>query len=321
LLTSAAIAALIATVAAPSAFAADTPSPSPASSNVDQLSQELAKDQAQLAQLTSQVESAQGKLDLLNRRVEQDQAKQKQLSAELTRLARTEYELPGIGLTTVLQARSLDQLLTALAQARLVAAKQHDLLQQSTALKARDDAARAQAARDVAQLDTARDQAAKLASNAQTMLQNAKAQQAAQAAQAAQAQALARQAQAAASMSAPKVTLPVSSQSGGTNPNRFAPGNCTWYVASLVYVPWLGNAKDWWPNAAAYGYAEGQAPQVGAIMVTAESGYGHVALVTAVNGDGSWTVTEMNYQGLYVVDSRTIAPGTVPVIGFIYGAH
>ena len=107
---------------------------------------------------------------------------------------------------------------------------------------------------------------------------------------------------------------------GGMGPydwSRFTWGNCTAYVASWRPVPWNGDAIQWWPNAAAMGYPEGQAPVVGAIMVTRESGYGHVALVKAVSG-ASWTVVEMNVVGLGVIDTRTISPGQVPLVGFIY---
>ena len=100
--------------------------------------------------------------------------------------------------------------------------------------------------------------------------------------------------------------------------NHFAFGYCTWYVASRRYIPWFGNAIQWWPNARAYGYPEGQAPVVGAVMVTRESYLGHVAYVESVNGDGSWTVSEMNYVAWDVVDRRTIFPGQVPLVGFIY---
>ncbi|HEX6348026.1 MAG TPA: CHAP domain-containing protein [Candidatus Dormibacteraeota bacterium] len=100
--------------------------------------------------------------------------------------------------------------------------------------------------------------------------------------------------------------------------NRFAYGYCTWYVASRIPVPWLGNAWEWFGQAQAYGWATGQTPRAGAIMVTWESGYGHVAIVERVNPDGSWTVSEMNFVGWGVVDQRTIAPGHVPLIGFIY---
>jgi surface antigen len=311
-LIAAVLAAAISCVAVVPAFAAPTPAPSPAQSpTVDQLSQQANAAKTKLDQLSNQVEGAQGKIDLLNRRLEQDQVRQKQLAVELTQLARMEYELPSLSLTTILQARSVDQLLSAMAQSRLVAAKQHDLLRESEQIHDRDAAARRQAARELATLNSARDEAAKIAAQVQAQLQTA---------QAAQSQALARQAQELAQMSAPTRILPLSSQSGGTNPNRFAPGQCTWYVASKVYVPWLGNARDWWPNARTYGYAEGQTPQVGAIMVSNDSVWGHVSLVTAVDSTG-WTVTEMNYQGPYVVDSRHVTPATANLIGFIYGAH
>jgi surface antigen len=101
--------------------------------------------------------------------------------------------------------------------------------------------------------------------------------------------------------------------------NHFAYGYCTWYVANRRNVPWFGNAKEWWGNAPPYGYAEGQAPIVGAIMVTRESGWGHVAYVESVNGDGSWTVSEMNFKGWNIVSRRTLRPGQAPVVGFIYG--
>ena len=107
---------------------------------------------------------------------------------------------------------------------------------------------------------------------------------------------------------------------GGMGPydnSRFTPGNCTWYVASWRPVPWTGDAIQWWPNAAAAGFPEGQVPVAGAIMVTRESGFGHVALVKAVSG-AAWTVSEMNVIGLGVIDTRTISPGQVPLVGFIY---
>jgi LysM repeat protein len=100
--------------------------------------------------------------------------------------------------------------------------------------------------------------------------------------------------------------------------NRFPYGYCTWYVYNRKPVPWLGNAWEWFGQAQRYGWATGQAPKVGAIMVTWESSFGHVAYVESVNGDGSWTVSEMNFRGWGIVDMRTIHPGGVPLIGFIY---
>jgi surface antigen/LysM repeat protein len=105
---------------------------------------------------------------------------------------------------------------------------------------------------------------------------------------------------------------------GPNTGNRFAYGYCTWYVASRIPVPWLGNAWEWYGQAQAYGWPTGQSARGGAIMVTWESGYGHVAIVERVNPDGSWLVSEMNFVGWGVVSQRTISPGRVPLIGFIY---
>jgi surface antigen len=89
-------------------------------------------------------------------------------------------------------------------------------------------------------------------------------------------------------------------------------------VATRRSVTWLGNAFEWYGNAGAQGLPEGQTPRPGAIMVTWESGWGHVAYVEQVFPDGSWKVSEMNFVGFAVVSSRTIKPGGVPLIGFIY---
>jgi surface antigen len=106
------------------------------------------------------------------------------------------------------------------------------------------------------------------------------------------------------------------------NSNRFPFGQCTWYVAQKRYVPWNGNAWQWYGNAQAYGYRVGSQPRPGAIQVTWESYYGHVAYVESVNNDGSWTVSEMNYGGngggWGRVSWRRVRPGQVPLIGFIY---
>ncbi|HEV3100702.1 MAG TPA: CHAP domain-containing protein, partial [Candidatus Dormibacteraeota bacterium] len=77
-------------------------------------------------------------------------------------------------------------------------------------------------------------------------------------------------------------------------------------------------AWAWYGNAQAKGFATGHSPRPGAIMVTWESGYGHVAFVESVSVDGSWIVSEMNYVAFNTVDRRLIRPGGVPLIGFIY---
>ncbi|HET9050122.1 MAG TPA: CHAP domain-containing protein [Candidatus Dormibacteraeota bacterium] len=112
----------------------------------------------------------------------------------------------------------------------------------------------------------------------------------------------------------------------GTCGNRFAFGYCTWYVATRRCIPWLGNAWDWWRAAAAYGYAEGQTPARGAVVVwgrSASSPIGHVAYVEAVGPSGSipagsFEVSEMNYRAWDVVDYRVVRTGSPGILGFIY---
>lgn len=100
--------------------------------------------------------------------------------------------------------------------------------------------------------------------------------------------------------------------------DSFPYGYCTYYVAGKRAINWGGNAREWYGNAQASGHVTGSAPKVGAIMVTNESAYGHVAYVESVNADSSFTVSEMNYAGWGVVDYRTLSAGSVPLIGFIY---
>lgn len=104
---------------------------------------------------------------------------------------------------------------------------------------------------------------------------------------------------------------------GGGSGHRFPYGYCTWYVAQRRYVPWGGNAISWLANARAAGKATGKAPRPGAIMVSAESRWGHVALVESVSGS-SFTISEMNYAGFGKKDTRTLSANSPVVRGFIY---
>jgi len=103
--------------------------------------------------------------------------------------------------------------------------------------------------------------------------------------------------------------------------NGFPVGWCTYYVATKRNVTWNGDAGYWYQNAAYQGYPVGPKPKVGAIMVTWESWAGHVSYVEAVNPDGSWVVSEMNWVAFNVIDERTIKPGQLGsrLVGFIYG--
>ena len=100
--------------------------------------------------------------------------------------------------------------------------------------------------------------------------------------------------------------------------NHFAYGYCTWYVASERNIPWFGNAGTWLTGARAYGFTTGSTPQVGEIIVTSESHYGHVGIVESVNGDGTITILEMNYSGFARISSRTILTSYRAIKGYIY---
>lgn len=100
--------------------------------------------------------------------------------------------------------------------------------------------------------------------------------------------------------------------------NSFPYGYCTYYVANKRTVTWRGNAGAWLYNAKAAGYATGKKPQVGAIVVTTEDArYGHVAYVESV-GDGTITISEMNYKGWGVVNTRTLSQNARVIRGYIY---
>ena len=111
------------------------------------------------------------------------------------------------------------------------------------------------------------------------------------------------------------------------NSAGYAFGFCTWWVSHKRYIPWHGLAYQWWSMARAYGFAEGSTPRVGAVMVMAagvagaSASSGHVAYVEAVNPDGSFLISEMNWYGagggFGKVDYRTIR-SMQGILGFIY---
>ncbi len=95
--------------------------------------------------------------------------------------------------------------------------------------------------------------------------------------------------------------------------NGYDYGYCTYWTAVLRAkagnpVPTnLGNAATWAVRAAAYGLPTGSTPRVGAAVVLSTKGAGHVAYVTAVNSDGSITISEMNHIGWNKTDERTLS--------------
>lgn len=88
-------------------------------------------------------------------------------------------------------------------------------------------------------------------------------------------------------------------QPNGGGTNTYPVGQCTW--GAKVLAPWAGNnwgnGAQWGSSAAAAGYRTGSQPQVGAIASWNDGGYGHVAVVTAVQSATSIQVSEANYAG------------------------
>ena len=75
---------------------------------------------------------------------------------------------------------------------------------------------------------------------------------------------------------------------------------------------YLGNGGDWWRNAPSYGLRVDHNPQVGAALSFlpgqdgADGTWGHVAVVEAVYGDGTFQISEMNWGGPWIMHYRTL---------------
>ena len=81
--------------------------------------------------------------------------------------------------------------------------------------------------------------------------------------------------------------------------NGYSFGYCTWYVANQVNVPnnW-GDAYSWATYARSSGWNVSSNPTVNAIAQTPAGWRGHVAVVKAINPDGTIWISEMNAYGL-----------------------
>lgn len=109
--------------------------------------------------------------------------------------------------------------------------------------------------------------------------------------------------------------------------DTYAWGNCTYWVFYLrqqagdpIPTNW-GNAATWAVNAVLQGYLVDHTPSVGSIMQTpyVDNGLGHVAYVTKVDPTtGAWTISEMNVEGLDVVDTTTYPASAAANFNFIH---
>ena len=117
-------------------------------------------------------------------------------------------------------------------------------------------------------------------------------------------------------------STPTVNVSYSTDASSYPVGECTW--GAKILAPWAGNywgnGGQWAASAAAAGFRVGSQPQVGAIACWNDGGYGHVAVVTAVQSANSIQVSESNYLGNRSIGNYrgwfdpTTAQGTVSYI-------
>ena len=225
------------------------------------------------------------------------------------------------------QALSTKEAELKVAQLNLAAEKssaeneKNALLQQKAEA---EKAAAAAAAAEAAYRAKQKEQQAAVKASANTTLQ-AQVQAAAQtpaATPAAAAQTPAAAAQPAVQTQAAAPVATTSRPTYSTSASSYPVGECTWGAKTLA--PWAGdywgNGGQWAASAAAAGFRTGSQPQVGAIACWNDGGYGHVAVVTAVQSTTSIQVSESNYNGIRSIGNYrgwfnpTTAQGTVTYI-------
>ena len=202
------------------------------------------------------------------------------------------------------QALSTKEAELKVAQLNLAAEKstaeneKNALLQQKAEA---EKAAAAAAAAEAAYRAKQKEQQAAVKASANTTLQaqvQAAAQTPAATPAAAQTQAAAQPAVQTQAAAAPVATT--SRPTYSTSASSYPVGECTWGAKTLA--PWAGdywgNGGQWAASAAAAGFRTGSQPQVGAIACWNDGGYGHVAVVTAVQSTTSIQVSESNYLGI-----------------------
>ena len=173
------------------------------------------------------------------------------------------------------------------------------LAEKAAAEKAAADAAAAEAAYRAQQEEQRKAVEASANTNLQAQVQAATQTPAAEAAQP---QATVSTPATASAVQTQTVATPAATSrpSYSSSASSYPVGECTW--GAKVLAPWAGdywgNGAQWAASAAAAGFRTGSQPQVGAIACWNDGGYGHVAVVTAVQSTTSIQVSESNYLGI-----------------------
>ncbi len=89
-------------------------------------------------------------------------------------------------------------------------------------------------------------------------------------------------------------------------------GWCVAYVKYITKAPYSGDAWEWAK------YINASEPSPGDIVVLNENKLGHVAVVISVS-ENTFTISEQNYKGRYVISKRTLDKTYSAIQGFIHG--
>jgi surface antigen len=101
----------------------------------------------------------------------------------------------------------------------------------------------------------------------------------------------------------------------GSTLGRFFYGQCTYWAdyryhqLTGIWIPWLGNAYEWYQQAINYGWHTSDYPNpngpsiivLGPYVQEDLSPYGHVGVVEKINGDGTVTTSNMHWPYVGVV--------------------
>ncbi len=109
----------------------------------------------------------------------------------------------------------------------------------------------------------------------------------------------------------------------GAAGDNFAAGQCTYWADYRYhqltghYVPWSGNAYQWYAGALADGWDTSTTPHIPSIVVLApgvqgaSAYYGHVAVAESMNADGSVRTSDWNWAGNWGVTTYVnFTPGS-----------
>jgi surface antigen len=304
------------------------PAKNSASSALAAAERAFAAEQAQLLTAQQRLAAINARLLALSGQIADDQATIVKVKQDLGTLTRQTYESTTTNswVAAVLSATTFNQAMDRLAGTSHVAEQVRNL---QANVRAKEDAIASEKAEIQKDATSTLSLEGQLAQDSNALLMLVGARNAALQSASAPARAIENQIaeidQQLAAGSAPKRSAADGQSSCG---NHFAYGQCTWYVASRRCIPWVGNAKDWFTNAARMGYPEGHTPQVGAVVTFWPGGdgasrVGHVGYVEAVGPAsgvpaGYFRFSEMNYNGWNRVNYRTLPDNSGGIQGFIY---